>query len=108
MSKTVRRKLILVNPVNKIRTGFTNTEGTHAMPLGLGIVAALTPQNWEVELIDEYFEEFTVRPADLVAITGFTPAAFRAYEIATLCHEAGIHTVMGGIHASMYDEEAGK
>ncbi len=106
MANEKRKKLILVNPVNRLRIGFTNTQGTHAMPLGLGIVAAMTPDNWEVELIDEYFEEFTVRPADLVALTGFTPAAFRAYEIAAKCREADIHTVMGGIHASMCSDEA--
>jgi radical SAM superfamily enzyme YgiQ (UPF0313 family) len=75
------------------------------MPLGLGIVAAMTPAHWEVELIDESFEEFTLRPADLVALTGFTASARRAYEIAAVCMQAGIHTVMGGIHASMYQEE---
>lgn len=78
------------------------------MPLGLGIVAALTPSNWEVELVDESFEEFTFRPADLVGFTGFTANAPRAYEIAALYREAGIHTVMGGIHASMYTEEVVK
>ena len=75
------------------------------MPLGLGIVAALTPAYWEVELIDESFEEFSFRPADLVALTGFTASAQRAYEIADVYRQAGIHTVMGGIHASMYTEE---
>ena len=99
------RKLLLINPVNRVRVGFMNTQGTHAMPLGLGIVAALTPEHWEVEMIDEYFEEFTPRPADLVALTAFTPAAYRAYEIAAICRQAGIHTVMGGIHASMYSHE---
>ena len=107
-SKYNRKKLLLVNPVNRIRIGFMNTEGTHAMPLGLGIVAALTPDNWEVELVDEYFEEFKVQQADLVAITGFTPAACRAYEIAAMCREAGIHTVMGGIHASMCSDESAR
>ncbi|MBP6872142.1 MAG: B12-binding domain-containing radical SAM protein [Bacteroidales bacterium] len=103
-----RRKLILVNPVNRVRIGFMNSEGTIAMPLGLGIVAALTPENWEVELVDEYFGEFTLKPADIVALTGFTPAAYRAYEIAAICRQAGIHTVMGGIHASMCPEEAAR
>lgn len=103
-----RKKLILVNPVNRVRVGFMNAEGTHAMPLGLGVVAAMTPSSWDVELVDEYYEEFTVRPADLVALTGFTASAPRAYEIAALCRQAGIPTVMGGIHASMYYQEAGK
>jgi radical SAM superfamily enzyme YgiQ (UPF0313 family) len=76
------------------------------MPLGLGIVAALTPDHWEVELLDEGFEEFTFRPADIVAFTSFTATAPRAYEIAAIYKKAGIHTVLGGIHASMYTEEA--
>lgn len=69
------------------------------------LVAALTPAHWEVELIDESFETFKLRPADLVALTGFTASAPRAYEIAQVCMKAGIHTVMGGTHASMYTEE---
>jgi len=108
MTKKAHRKLLLVNPVNKARRGFMNNEGTHAMPLGLGIVAALTPGAWDIELIDEYFGDFTVKPADLVALTGFTACAPRAYEIAALCKEAGIHTVMGGIHASMFTEEVAR
>jgi radical SAM superfamily enzyme YgiQ (UPF0313 family) len=75
------------------------------MPLGLGIVAALTPSHWEVELIDENFEEFNFKPADLVALTGFTANVQRAYEISAVYRQAGIHTVMGGIHATMYREE---
>jgi radical SAM superfamily enzyme YgiQ (UPF0313 family) len=105
MVKEKQRKLILVNPINSIRQGFVNNEGTYVMPLGLGIVAALTPGSWDVELVDENFDEFTVQPADLVALTGLTPSAPRAYEIAVLCRQAGIHTVMGGIHASMFTEE---
>ena len=101
----MRRKLLLINPANKVRKGFIYDQGTRFMPLGLGIVAALTPAPWEVELLDESFEEFTFKPADLVAFTSFTSNAPRAYEIAALYRKAGIHTVMGGIHASMYTEE---
>ncbi|MEI7898238.1 MAG: radical SAM protein [bacterium] len=100
-----RRKLLLINPVNKKRKGFTMDPSTRFMPLGLGIVAALTPDHWELEFVDESFEDFTFKPADLVALTGFTANAHRAYEIAAIYREAGIHTVMGGIHASMFTEE---
>jgi radical SAM superfamily enzyme YgiQ (UPF0313 family) len=106
MVRGSRKKLVLVNPVNKARKGFVHNEGTYVMPLGLGIVAALTPKSWDVELIDEHFEEFVLKSADIVAFTGLTPSAPRAYEIAAECRKAGIHTVMGGIHASMYSEEA--
>jgi radical SAM superfamily enzyme YgiQ (UPF0313 family) len=99
------RKLLLINPANQKRQGFTNDDGTRFMPVGLGIVAALTPDNWEVKLLDESFEEFTFVPANLVAFTAFTANAPRAYEIAAVYRKAGIHTVMGGIHASLYTAE---
>ncbi|MCK9400404.1 MAG: B12-binding domain-containing radical SAM protein [Bacteroidales bacterium] len=106
MTMQAPRKLLLINPANKARKGFIHDQGTRFMPLGLGIVAALTPPHWEIELLDESFEEFTFKPADLVAFTSFTASAPRAYEIAALYREKGIHTVMGGIHASMFTEEA--
>ncbi len=98
-------KLLLINPVNKKRKGFIIDQSTRFMPLGLGIVAALTPAHWELEFVDESFEDFIFRPADLVALTGFTANVQRAYEIAAMYREAGIPTVMGGIHASMCPEE---
>ncbi|MCX6247522.1 MAG: radical SAM protein [Bacteroidetes bacterium] len=103
---TRTRKLLLINPANKARLGFINDQSTRYMPLGLGIVAALTPSHWEVDFLDESFEKFTLRPADIVAFTSFTSNAFRAYELAALYREAGIHTVLGGIHASMCPDEA--
>jgi radical SAM superfamily enzyme YgiQ (UPF0313 family) len=102
------RKLLLIRPANQARKGFTIDKATRFMPLGLGIVAALTPAHWEVELLDESFEEFTFKPADLVAFTSFTASAPRVYEIAAIYREKGIHTVLGGIHASMCTEEAVK
>jgi radical SAM superfamily enzyme YgiQ (UPF0313 family) len=99
------RKLLLINPANQLRKGFVNDPSTSFTPLGLGIVAALTPEGWDIDLIDESLEDFTFTSADLVALTGFTANAARAYEIAAIYREKGIHTVMGGIHASMWTEE---
>lgn len=101
-------KLLLINPANQTRKGFINDQSTSFTPLGLGIVAAMTPVHWDVELLDESFEEFSFRPADLVAFTGFTANAPRAYEIAAIYRKANIHTVMGGIHASMYTTEVAR
>ncbi len=101
-----RRKLVLINPENKQRKGFIRDISTRFMPIGLGIVAKLTPSNWDVELIDESFEEFKFIEADLVGITAFTANAYRAYEISAIYRQKGITTIMGGIHASMYTAEA--
>jgi radical SAM superfamily enzyme YgiQ (UPF0313 family) len=99
------KKLLLINPINRHAQGLANDPSSSFMPLGLGIIAALTPDNWEIEYIDESFEEFSYRPADLVGLTAFTTNAPRAYEIAAKCREQGVYTVMGGIHASMMTEE---
>ncbi|MBN2502969.1 MAG: B12-binding domain-containing radical SAM protein [Anaerolineales bacterium] len=102
----MKRKLVLVNPVNPIRTGLTVNKSSRFPPLGLGIVAALTPADWEIELIDENWQPFRYQQADLVGITAFTAAANRAYEIAAIYRRQGVPVVMGGIHASMCTEEA--
>ncbi|MDY7075819.1 MAG: radical SAM protein [Chloroflexota bacterium] len=103
---SMRRKLVLVNPVNPVRIGLTVNESSRFPPIGLGIIAALTPEHWGVELVDENWESFTYREADLVGITAFTASANRAYDIAAMYQGRGVPVVMGGIHASMCPDEA--
>lgn len=100
------RKLLLVNPVNPGRVGLTVNPSSRFQPLGLGIIAALTPHNWNVEIVDENFAPFRFQEADLVGLTAFTANVTRAYEISDLYRKKGIPTVLGGIHASMCPEEA--
>jgi radical SAM superfamily enzyme YgiQ (UPF0313 family) len=102
----MRKKLLLINPVNPSRTGLTVNPSSRFQPLGLGVIAALTPVHWDIEIIDENFEPFQYTPADLVGLTAFTASACRAYEIAAQYGEHGIPTVLGGIHASMLPDEA--
>ena len=102
------KKLVLINPFNQYtKSGLYDT---HAMspPLALGIIAALTPDGWDIEIIDENFDEFSFVEADMVGISAMTANINRAYEIAGIYREKGIPTVIGGIHASMLPDEAGK
>jgi radical SAM superfamily enzyme YgiQ (UPF0313 family) len=99
------KKLVLVNPVNPARVGLTVNRKSRFPPIGLGIVAALTPASWDVKLVDENWEPFTYQEADLVGITAFTASANRAYEIASLYRQQGVPVVMGGIHASLCPDE---
>lgn len=101
-----KNRLVLVNPVNTVRSGFSVNQSSRFPPLGLGIVAGLTPESWDVELVDENSAPFAYRDADLVGITAFTSAANRAYEIADICRSRGVPVVMGGIHASTCTDEA--
>ncbi len=75
-------------------------------PLSLAYVAAVTPESWEVKIVDENFGPSTLEDADLVGITAFTSNIGRAYQLAASYREKGIPVVLGGIHASMLPEEA--
>ena len=101
-----KRKLLLVNPVNPLQNGLTINKSSRFPPIGLGIIAALTPQSWDVQLVDENWEPFSFVEADLVGITAFTASVNRAYEIASIYRNKDIPVVMGGIHASLCPDEA--
>ncbi len=75
-------------------------------PLSLAYVAALTPDNWNIEILDETELEFTNQEADLIGVTSFTHNVPRAYEILNVLKQKGIPTIIGGIHASMLPQEA--
>jgi radical SAM superfamily enzyme YgiQ (UPF0313 family) len=100
------KKLLLINPANNYRKGYLLRRESKQAPLGLGIIASLTPSDWNIRIIDENFREFHYKEADLVGITAVTASANRAYEIAAIYREKGIPVVLGGIHASALPDEA--
>ena len=78
-------------------------------PLGLLVLAGLTPPGWEITIIDENLgpRNYAGMPRpDLVGLTAFTSQASRAYEVAREFRSRGVSVVMGGIHATMCTEEA--
>jgi radical SAM superfamily enzyme YgiQ (UPF0313 family) len=77
-------------------------------PLGLAMVAALTPPDVDVSLIDENVGGATRSQGmpDLVGITTQTTTAQRAYEIADRFRSKGVKVVLGGVHASFLPDEA--
>ncbi len=98
-------RLLLINPASK-RFGLGNIRSTAWPPLNLPYLAALTPDHYTVEIIDENIEPFRFKKADIVGITAYSSAVNRGYEIAQIYRQQGIPTVMGGIHVSMMPEEA--
>ena len=100
------RKLLLISPIasNSLMGG----DFYFRLPtLGLLKVAALTPPDWEIKIIDEKVESLDLNEeADLVGITAMTTAVNRAYEIADNFRRRGIKVVMGGMHASKLPNEA--
>jgi len=98
-------RLLLINPSN-IHKGLGNTRSTAWPPLNLPYLAALTPEHYQIEVIDENIEPFQFQQADIVGITAYTSSVSRGYDIAQVYRQQGIPTVMGGIHVSMMPEEA--
>jgi len=75
--------------------------------LTLPYLAALTPREWKITLIDEKLIDIDFKaPVDLVAITTWTINSFRAYEIADQYRRRGVPVIMGGPHTYFYSEEA--
>ena len=86
----------------KFGTGFFRVP-----PLGVLNVAAATPKDIDVRLVDENVEELSYADApDLVGISVMTASADRAYEIADRYRELGVPVVLGGSHVSAMAEEA--
>ena len=106
--------LYLVNPANVLVSMNLNRKSFFSRfrlwePLGLLVLAGLTPADWQVTVLDENVGpvdyDSLPRP-DLVGITAFTSQAPRAYQIAAELRARGIPVVMGGIHATMRVAEA--
>ncbi|MDD2850238.1 MAG: radical SAM protein, partial [Desulfuromonadaceae bacterium] len=75
--------------------------------LSLQQVAAVTPPQWEVTLVDESQELIPYGSHfDVVGITAMTHQATRAYEIADQFRREGVTVIMGGMHPTVMPEEA--
>jgi radical SAM superfamily enzyme YgiQ (UPF0313 family) len=79
-------------------------------PRWLFVLAAATPSEYGDPLItDETLEQFdpsTIAAGDVVGIGIHTGNALRGYEVGQLARERGAWVVYGGIHATLYPEEA--
>lgn len=102
----MKKKLLLISPI--AAKSIMGKDFYFRLPtLGLLKVAALTPEEWEVKIIDEKVEPVDLNEqADLVGITSMTPAVNRGYEIADSFRRRGITVIMGGMHPSKLPNEA--
>ena len=103
---SVVRKLRLINPIADRTAGLSGNLRSRHPPLSLASLAALTPEGWSVEIIDENTTRHEFEDCDLAAFTSFTSTAPRAYELAAEYRAAGIPTVGGGVHVWAREREA--
>ena len=111
------RKLRLINPRSGLSTitmpeiirKMTFSRRSLFMPLNLAICAAVVPDGWDVEIVDENVLDAPHSPAadvDAVGIGAMTPQAGRAYALADAYAALGVPVILGGIHASALPDEA--
>jgi len=92
----------LVNPANKLVSISLNKSSYWNRyrlwkPLGLLMLAGLTPAGWEISILDE-----NLGPIDYAALPR------PAYEIADAFRRRSIPVVLGGIHPTVLPDEAGE
>src|SRR3954467_2567553 len=79
-------------------------------PRRLFVLAAATPDAYGtpnlVEEPREFLDPSVIKPGDVVGIGIHTGNALRGYEIGTAARAAGAYVVFGGIHATLYPDEA--
>jgi radical SAM superfamily enzyme YgiQ (UPF0313 family) len=79
-------------------------------PRWLYVLATATPESYGVPaIVDETLEPIdlsTIKPGDVVGIGIHTGNALRGYEVGAAARQAGATVVYGGIHATLYPEEA--
>jgi len=87
------------NPIKKKKLYFVG--------LGLPLLAALTPEDWDVEIILETIEDIPFdTDADLIAIGSMGHAIIRSIDIAKEFKKRGKTVILGGYMASLMPEEA--
>lgn len=89
--------------------GRFNVYPLSAVPLTIPVLVSLIPKelNIQVEIYDESIEKIDKEniEADLVAISAITPTVNRAYKYADYFRSKGIPVVMGGVHATLNQQE---
>ena len=74
-------------------------------PLGLATVAALSPPEWQVEIVDENIETIPLRPnADIIGVCGMGVQFRRQKELLSYYRGLGYYVVAGGSYASLCPE----
>ena len=104
MQVATNPRVFLVNPSD-------SAFGTAVItPRWLYVLAASTPAEFgDPVLIDETLERSgpdAFGPGDIVGIGIHTANALRGYALGKLARSRGAHVVFGGIHATLYPEEA--
>ena len=104
----MKKKILLINPAYKSSIA-EKSRVLSLPPYALLILATMVKDQYDVEIVDEAFEDIDFdAQVDIVGITCLTYTAPIAYNICEKFKERGIPTVIGGVHPTIFPEEASK
>jgi radical SAM superfamily enzyme YgiQ (UPF0313 family) len=112
VTTTVGKKhtLLLVDPYPRDNPYHLTASERRAVwfpKLSLPVIAAYTPADWHVVLVDEAVQDIDFdQPCDLVGLSIMTCYAPRAYEIAAEFRKRGKTVILGGVHPTYCPDEA--
>ncbi len=110
MKKKRNKKILLIQPTPYDQNGkLVKKKKLYFVGLALPLLAALTPEGYEVELCYETIEDVPFdTDADLIGISSMGHAVMRTIDIAKKFRELGKTVVLGGYMVSLMPEEAKK
>lgn len=105
----IRIKILYILPYDttyRYKTAFIPS--LSYQPLTLSMLAALSPEDADITLVDEGVSifDYAKEKYDIVGITICTSSAIRGYELADYFKSSGCYVLIGGHHATLLPEEA--
>jgi radical SAM superfamily enzyme YgiQ (UPF0313 family) len=99
------KRVLLISPLMGSR--LKSARGYRLPQIALPIVAALTPEDFEVSIVEEEYEIIDYEAdCDVVGISIMTANAARGYAIGREFRNRGKTVIFGGIHPSVMPDEA--
>ena len=107
-------RLLLINPRFRLKhyaaqhelSGLFGKDKV-TVPLALPILASLTPESYDIRIVDDENEDIPWdEQFDLVGITTTVTTVDRAYELADIFRQLGVPVVLGGSYVTFMPDEA--
>ncbi len=106
----MKKKLLLIQPTPyDSSSSLIKRRKLYFVGLALPLLAALTPEAWEIELALETIEDVDLETdAQVIGISSMGHSVIRAIELAKEYRNRGKTVIMGGYMVSLMAEEAGQ
>ncbi len=111
---TKRYRLYLISPSFKYKHYATQHELSQlvgkkrmTIPIQLSLLAAMTPDHWDVRVIDDECDDLVLDPLpDVVGITCMGATMDRVNEISDLYRSRGASVILGGVYPTFAPEQS--